>query len=756
MRRFKISGMGKYILAIGMIIAPAASWAQRMIKVSGTVMNVADKKHKIPFTDIIVHIYSCKTVAEAEDLSKQLKSNAATPEEVTAFYVGDELAETDANGYYEILVPDNGALVFKAGMNDPILERVNNRMQINVEISDGIMLGNVMVTAKLKEIQPEPKASRLIGNHFYPYNSFVIPQNQGNTYSRLIIQPYVLNCETNDTVAFLRPMVYDGKEFHLTQIRKMGYDLKRDPLEPYIMKEPLTKERMTIHWQDTVVVPDAKVNYSCYADFCIEDYNSVPFRKIFQLNTCANKRPLKFLDYQLNVNELDLSRYPERAQVEKRNTEDRVELSFEISSDQLTDDPKNQQNLNLIGEKLKMILNEPGAMLKEFHLIGTASPEGSYQSNLQLAEKRMKRVQEQIMQVIPSYTAERVYQNPQAKVAAWSEVAGLMEADGKSGLAERINRVLERYPDQMAQQGKNIRAFAEYKKEIVPYLEKLRQVKYKCRYDIYREPTDEEVMAKFQKEGIKGIYTRYEYWKLFQMLNDDRTKEELARKAYRESLEMNQPWVVPGNLLAVMYLKRDTTDTSVLEPLINRTVFTVDYERTNPNTGRKEIVNPIEVVANQLNMYIRKGDFENASVMAKLIPDGETKYDLTKAYAWALGGYFQQGGASEEENARARHTFDTICRSSERNAIVMHLALETPEGNRTAETMLAHQSMEDAVMWYLKAVVAARKGDSGLTDAALCLMRAFNLDKKLMATAQNDGEFDKEIMETALDLYNHQ
>lgn len=756
MRKFKIPGIGKYILAIGMAVAPAASWAQRMIKVSGTVMNVADKKHKVPFSDIAVHIYSCKTVAEAEDLSKQLKSNAATPDELTAFYVGDELAETDANGYYEILVPDNGALVFKAGMNEPILERVNNRMQINVEISDGIMLGNVMVTAKLKEIQPEPKASRLIGNHFYPYNSFVIPQNQGNTYSRLIIQPYVLNCETNDTVAFLRPLVYDGKEFHRTQIRKMGYDLKRDPLEPYIQKEPLTKERMTIHWQDTVVVPDVQVNYSCYADFCIEDYNSIPFRKIFQLNTCANKRPLKFLEYQLNVNELDLSRYPERAQVEKRNTEDRVELSFEISSDQLTDDPKNQQNLNLIGEKLKLILNEPGAMLKEFHLIGTASPEGSYQTNLQLAEKRMKRVQEQIMQVIPSYTAERVYQNPQAKVAAWSEVADLMKADGKEELAERIGRVIDQYPGQMAQQGKNIRAFAEYKKEIVPYLEKLRQVEYKCRYDIYREPTDEEVMAKFRKEGFKGIYTRYEYWKLFQMLKDDRTKEELAKKAYRESLEMKQPWVVPGNLLAVMYLKRDTTDTSVLEPLIDRTVFTVDYERTDPNTGRKEIVNPIEVVANQLNMYIRKGDFENASVMAKLIPDSATEYDLTKAYAWALGGYFLQGGDNTEENERARRTFDTICQSSERNAIVMHLALETPEGNRTAETMLAHQSMEDAVMWYLKAVVAARKGDSGLTDAALCLMRAFNLDKKLIATAQNDGEFDKEIMETALDLYNHQ
>lgn len=126
-----------------------------------------------------MHIYSCKTVAEAEDLSKQLKSNAATPDEVTAFYVGDELAETDANGYYEILVPDNGALVFKAGMNDPILERVNNRMQINVEISDGIMLGNVMVTAKLKEIQPEPKASRLIGNHFIRITRLSFPRIRG-------------------------------------------------------------------------------------------------------------------------------------------------------------------------------------------------------------------------------------------------------------------------------------------------------------------------------------------------------------------------------------------------------------------------------------------------------------------------------------------------------------------------------------------------------------------------------------------------
>ena len=256
--------------------------------------------------------------------------------------------------------------------------------------------------------------------------------------------------------------------------------------------------------------------------------------------------------------------------------------------------------------------------------------------------------------------------------------------------------MLDRNPGQINAQGKQIRQLATYKKEVVPYLERLRQVKYKCSYDIYREPTDEEVLAKYHAEGLKGLYTRYEYWKLFQMLNEGAELEALAKKAYQESLEMKQPWVVPGNLLATSYLKRDTVDTQVLKPLIDRTVFTVNYERTNPNTGRKELVNPIEVVANQLTMYIRKGDFENASVMAKLIPDSETAYQLPKAYAWALGGYFRADGNSEAADERARRTFETICQSSDRNAIVMYLALETPEGNQTAEQLLSHQNQQDA------------------------------------------------------------
>ena len=37
-------------------------------------------------------------------------------------------------------------------------------------------------------------------------------------------------------------------------------------------------------------------------------------------------------------------------------------------------------------------------------------------------------------------------------------------------------------------------------------------MKYLCRYDIYREPTDKEVMAAYRRKGLNGMYTRYEYW----------------------------------------------------------------------------------------------------------------------------------------------------------------------------------------------------------------------------------------------------
>lgn len=720
--------------------------AQKMVKVSGTVYNIAENR-KVPFSDVTVDVYAAKTVAVGEDMKKILDSN---DQEKTLLLDQEGKTTTDENGYYEILVPDNGALIFKVGLSPSVLKEVRHQMKIDVSIDEGVMLESVTVTAMRLVLKPEPKAPKMIGNMLIPYNTFKLPPYFGNRFSRLIIQPYVLDCETNDTVTFARPSVYDGKEYALTQERKMGYDMDRDPLRPYIKAEALTTRAMNLDWTDTIIVPDPNRNYSCFAIVNLEDYSASNSRT-YQINTCQTKRPMKFLQYNLFSEQMDPLQHKERAQIEKRNTSDKIQLSFLINSDQLTDTPENKQSLTMLRNKLKEIAESPGTVLKEFHVAGTASPDGHYSSNLSLAERRMRKIEQEITSILPQYTLERVYRNPHAEVAPWEEVVKLLERDGKSTEAGKVKEILAKHKD-IGAQGRALKQLDWYSTVIVPYLDELRVVNYNCLYEIYREPNDEEVMAQYREKGLKGSYTRYEYWKLFQLITDEKELEALYRRAYEESLEQKHPWALAGNNLAASYLERDTVDTSILEPLIDLSIHSTDYSRMNADGSRTEIVNRLEVVTNQLCMYIKKGDFEHASVLVKILPE-DSKFDLLKAYTWALGGYFQ-GGTTPEEKERAHKTFETIKASSPQNEVVMYMALDNRAGNAAAKASLAKLPQDSALTWYFKATLSAREGEIEFMNTVIALSKCFKRDKSFVATAQNDGEFNEDIIQAAMDMSN--
>lgn len=720
--------------------------AQKMVKVSGTVYNIAENR-KVPFSDVTVDVYAAKTVAVGEDMKKILDSN---DQEKTLLLDQEGKTTTDENGYYEILVPDNGALIFKVGLSPSVLKEVRHQMKIDVSIDEGVMLESVTVTAMRLVLKPEPTAPKMIGNMLIPYNTFKLPPYFGNRFSRLIIQPYVLDCETNDTVTFARPSVYDGKEYALTQERKMGYDMDRDPLRPYIKAEALTTRAMNLDWTDTIIVPDPNRNYSCFAIVNLEDYSASNSRT-YQINTCQTKRPMKFLQYNLFSEQMDPLQHKERAQIEKRNTSDKIQLSFLINSDQLTDTPENKQSLAMLRNKLKEIAESPGTVLKEFHVAGTASPDGHYSSNLSLAERRMRKIEQEITSILPQYTLERVYRNPHAEVAPWEEVVKLLERDGKSTEASKVKEILAKHKD-IGAQGRALKQLDWYSTVIVPYLDELRVVNYNCLYEIYREPNDEEVMAQYREKGLKGSYTRYEYWKLFQLITDEKELEALYRRAYEESLEQKHPWALAGNNLAASYLERDTVDTSILEPLIDLSIHSTDYSRMNADGSRTEIVNRLEVVTNQLCMYIKKGDFEHASVLVKILPE-DSKFDLLKAYTWALGGYFQ-GGTTPEEKERAQKTFETIKASSPQNEVVMYMALDNRAGNAAAKASLAKLPQDSALTWYFKATLSAREGEIEFMNTVIALSECFKRDKSFVATAQNDGEFNEDIIQAAMDMSN--
>ena len=725
----------------------ATATAQRMIRVSGTVYNAAETKKKVPVTEAEVIVYSCKTVAEGEKLKKELDADNL---EVAMFVDPETVTKIDHNGYYEILVPDNGALVFKAEMLKAVMMRVNNMMKIDVSIDLGRQLDEVVVTGIRTELQPEPAIGGLMGDMFIVSNTFQLPQQMGSDYSRLVIQPYTVMCDglNNDTIAYNKPVVVDGKEFRNAQLRKMGYVLKRDPLEEYVRKDmELTDRKLDIVWNDTVRVPNPGVNYSCYADFIVENMNALGYNKNFQIVSCKNKRPMQFLEYSLTYKEMDFnSKFNrERAQIEKRNSAERVSLTFEISSDRLVDTPENMQNMNRIKQKLQEIMNEPGATLKELYITGYSSPEGSYASNMALAEKRTKKVLNDVVSILPGSVNRMLYKVHKAVVKPWTEVVDLLEKDSLYEEAKGIKEILEKYPDNMNRQSIAVARLPYYRPTIVNYLENLRQVEYSIKFDVYREPTDEEIWEAYQKKGLDGIYTRYEYWKLFQMIKDDRELERFAMKAYKESGD--NPWPLAANIVAVQYLKRDTFDVKLLEQLVDKTVYVTNYERKNIDTKRMELVNPAEIVNNQLCMYIKAYNYKEASIMAQMLPD-DSQYDLVKAFAWALGGYYR-GGRNVEEVERCRKTFETVKNSSKRNAVIMYLALETKAGNNMAEKAIAELPQDEAMTWYLKSIVTARRGDAGSADTMMNLYQCFMIDKAFIATAKNDGEFTDEVVEGA-------
>ena len=128
-------------------------------------------------------------------------------------------------------------------------------MEINVSIDAGIMIAPIEILGISKDINPIETAPTMIGNKLMMHNTFPIPAQFGKTNGRLIIQPYVVQCDNLDTICYSHPIIYDGEQYKLTQERRMGYDLRHDPLAQFASSSPLTENRMNVSWEDPYPCP---------------------------------------------------------------------------------------------------------------------------------------------------------------------------------------------------------------------------------------------------------------------------------------------------------------------------------------------------------------------------------------------------------------------------------------------------------------------------------------------------------------------
>lgn len=738
------------IMAVLLLAPCALSHAQDRKLVTGRIINKHTGK---PFgkDDIVINIYAFDTEAQAEDALKVLN-------EGTGFILdAREALPPDAGGYYQVSVAETGALIFKPDMAKGILEKVNYRMEINIALDVGEVIDAAGVTSQITGVFPLKEEIDIDGNYLNASNTIPVPKTFGKSTARLIMQPFLMQGGTDDTLRCLKPWIYDGTEYNLTQRRRMGYSEDNDPLMKFVLPDTLSMDEMRIHWRDTIYLADPSGSYYVSGVLQMEDYNNVYYRKDLLLASSRIRRPLKFLDYSMKQYTLDPMKYKERPRPERMNTEGNISLTFLIGKAELDNsDRMNQVYLDELKSGLLEIVRGEGSKLNEFHIVGTSSPDGSYAKNLALAKQRMKFAQSQIMSVLPKKVRDRVYMTAKAQVAPWSAVADLLEADSLAVQAAEVRAITGKYKDHDTQ-GAHIRRLPYYKSIIGQYLPKLRSVKYVYTHEVYRELTPQEILDRYRtdEEYISGKkhFALYEYWNLFQMIEDEKELEALYKRAYDESLADNgEPWILAAANLAESYLKRGVADTTILAPFVDLRYKTCNIVRKRMDGITEETINPEPVVANQLCMYLEMNNFRRASILAQILPNTEQN-KMMKAFTMCLGGYYK-GGKTPEERQRANEIFETVKESSPKNKVIMYLALNSKAGTLMAEKAMADLPQDDPLTYYLWAIVTGRKmlyypDDIMIAmDAEGWLMRAFMADKKYIGIAATDGDIPEDLFDS--------
>lgn len=749
-----------YLTIISLVFSTFAN-AQVKTIVSGVVSNKTDDNK--PMSN--VNIYSYNTIAEAEDA---LRGYFKAKEEAGWFsWPSSFITYSDQSGYYEVDAYDTGAIIyFPEGLTDPKMVKVNGRMEINVEFDVAVVLDNSIVTAETGS-KPVIDPPEIYGNKVSCGATYPFKERIGKTNARLVIQTYILDGNEVDTLEYRPPIVYDGAQYHDTQLRRMGFNRSLDTLYCIADNLPrLTDSTLFVTWKDTVYLENPNDLLYCKARIWTEDYNMILYEdslKIF--NTGRVRRPMKFLEYSFSDYALDPQKFVKKPRREMRSSPPtNIDVNFVVGKAEI--DPKDTVSLASL-EKIKQelidVITTEGSTLKTFHIEGVASPDGTYAKNVDLSNKRMQLVKSQVESVLPRSVLERTIKTSNSRVASWEEVADLLWADSLKTEAEAVRRIAEKYPNSMDSQWSAIRQLPYYKSLISPRLPKLRSVQFEYTNEIYRELTPEEIFDRYTNDkdyrSGRKAFALYEYWHLFNMIKNTEELEFICRRAIIDSKKAEgRVWPLPANILATSLIRRGACDTTVLAPLIDERekVNRVIRNKNNPKII-DEIINIEEVVANQVIMFLKADKYMRAMEVASILPD--EKYELLKAVTRCLAGYFR-----DNKSVEGKKMFEIVRNSTPRNKVVMNLAV----GNiGLAGIALKDLPQDDPVTQYLHAQHLCRKYgsvmdmknaiidydtyESDFEVAEKYLRKCFELDPKFKKIAEADWDIFEELVKKSLE-----
>ena len=134
---------------------------------------------------------------------------------------------------------------------------------------------------------------------------------------------------------YLKPVVFDGRRYDITQRRMLDWNEEKDPLHNFTkVKQSGRRTDDTIYIVDRLHVDNPKNDFLCVVMSSMENYNRIIYTDTTQIAR-GTKNPLRFLSYSLNGIVLTDENFIPKPEVQLRDASGEVKLVFNVGKSNL-------------------------------------------------------------------------------------------------------------------------------------------------------------------------------------------------------------------------------------------------------------------------------------------------------------------------------------------------------------------------------------------------------------------------------------
>ena len=405
-----------------------------------------------------------------------------------------------------------------------------------------------------------------------------------------------------------------------------GLSLDRDPL---FLSDKTLSDTTTLYW----TMPDPDLYYRLRHVNYLHDFMNAD--TTMTECTCARMNPLRFLSMSTSpalpdcppvINGKYHENYKPKSKSEDPQSVDReAHLTFHRGGWSI--EPSlgtNAVQLDSLRRFADEILGRNDFLSYSLHridtieILGISSPEGQYQSNLELAHRRSESLISWVKHNCGINNVETIYID---SVASWEDVGKLVNMS--PSVAET--------------------AFREGNKNVIDAMENLRKVQLRFVFTALVEPSEDTILRIYRSGGTGDIYGAFYYYTL---LNSERIthEEKLAiaheivnhgsNKNFKVKRDVNRAnsehWYdlikpLAANYIAIDNIRKKNWDTTILDPFIdmkqqgNSASFSQGHLVNDEVPKAYKYVNADFVLYNQIQMLIGMGTTESIQTADSLI-----------------------------------------------------------------------------------------------------------------------------------------